>query len=732
MRRPPLHELPVAITEPIGSTGTEIAITHVGRDSDGLPRARVTVSRGEIPLATDVVRLERDTDRRRLIRAALREDEDRLVEMLRGSKEGGGNGNGADGANGGHPTEADAANLSPPLTGAEIERALLRAGEALRAVGMPPEDRRDRSPHAPAQAHAAEGDAESTEAKRPYVLIHNDLAEFADYAQQLLLAWRESEIYKRARMLVRVTREKAPKAGGITRPSGAPVIEPISLAHLRDLLARSGEWHVLTDEGPRRALPPKWVAETLLARGDWPFARLEGVIETPTLRPDGTIIETPGYDPATGFLYEPNAEFPSVPQEPNADELVTAVQTILEPFSEFPFVADSDRSAALAAVLTLVARSAIEGPTPLFAIRATAPGTGKGLLASVASLIGTGREPTLFAVSREDEEVRKRLLTIGLEGTRCILLDNVEGTIGSPALAAALTATAITDRVLGTNRLATVPLGAVWMTTGNNIAFRGDLGRRVLPIDLNANVEFPEDRTFLRGALSRWVQQERPRLVVAALTLLRGFYAAGCPQHRESRVGSFEGWDSVVRATLMWLGCEDPCAGRQRVRTESDPDLEMLGALLDAWWRAFGSEPQTLARAIESAFGAGGDEDLAAALASLDTKSDGRRPRARPVGDRFRRWKGRIANGLLLATNDRKEHGAALWHVRKVGETEPSGGVGETGESVSFDSGFQECGEEIGREERERYIEEKWESAESDSPTPLTPLFGAPQEVKTP
>jgi hypothetical protein len=408
------------------------------------------------------------------------------------------------------------------------------------------------------------------------------------------------------------------------------------------------------------------------------------VIESPTLRPDGTILDTPGYDQTTGFLYEPNAEFSKVPSEPSPEELVTAIDALLDPFREFPFVAESDRCAVLAAILTLLGRPAIDGPTPLFAIRSTTPGSGKGLLASTVSAIGTGREPTLFAVARDDEEVRKRLLTIGLEGTRCVLLDNVEGVIGSPTLAAALTAREFTDRLLGTNRLVTVPMDAVWLASGNNIAFRGDLGRRVLPIDLDPKVEFPEDREFQQKDLSRWVRQERPRLAVGALTLLRAFYVAGRPDHGQPRVGSFEAWDSVVRAALLWLGFPDPVAGRSRVRFESDTDLEALGAVLEAWWDAFGSEPMTLARAIESAFGGPGHEALAAALSALDAKSDGRRPNARPVGDRFRRWKGRIVGGLVLETDDRKEHGAAQWRVAKVAP----GGVRESGESVSFYSGF--------------------------------------------
>lgn len=678
-----MRELPQPIREPIGDTAAEVLITHVGIDTDGLPRVRITVTRGDVRLATDVLRLDRDADRRRLIRAVRKEEKsyqaeptstDSAQETGPGSPDvasySPGGAGGADAAEDASiPADAPLAPLNP----FEIERALLRAAASLRAVGQPPESQRG-TRHVSADTGAevyecAAGEAESN--ARPDIIVRNDLAEFADEAEQLLLVNPDHGIYKRSRMLVRVGREEAPQVRGLARPTEAPVIEMVSLAYLRDRLARVARWYVADEDGTRPALPPKWVAETLLARGDWPFPRLAGIVETPTLRPDGTILDVPGHDPATAFLCVPNEAYPPVPNEPSPDDLVAAVQTILEPFSEFPFVAESDRSTTLAAVLTLVGRTAIDGPTPLFALRASAPGIGKGFLATAISLIGTGRSPALLTVSTEDEEVRKRLLTIGMEGTRCVLLDNVEGALGSPVLAAALTAREVTDRILGTNRLLTVPLDAVWLVTGNNIVYRGDLGRRVLPIDQHAKVEFPEDRVFRRSDLLAWVRQQRPQLVVAALTLLRGFFVAGCPGHGLPRVGSFEGWDAVVRAALVWLGFEDPCAGRERIRAASDADLETLGSLLETWWEVFGSEPQTLARAIESAFGTGGDETLAAALAGLDPKSDGRRPRARTVGDRFRRWKGRITRGMALDLDERKEHGAALWRVARV--EDPSG-----------------------------------------------------------
>ncbi|NRB36684.1 MAG: hypothetical protein HRU31_18555 [Rhodobacteraceae bacterium] len=40
--------------------------------------------------------------------------------------------------------------------------------------------------------------------------------------------------------------------------------------------------------------------------GEWNAPVLHGVVSSPTMRKDGTILQTPGYDTASGLLFEPN------------------------------------------------------------------------------------------------------------------------------------------------------------------------------------------------------------------------------------------------------------------------------------------------------------------------------------------------------------------------------------------------------------------------------------------
>jgi hypothetical protein len=113
----------------------------------------------------------------------------------------------------------------------------------------------------------------------------------------------------------------------------------------------------------------------------------------------------------------------------------------------------------------------------------------------------------------EDEEARKPLLTVALAGYPVVHIDNVTRPLGSPALDLALTAPSFSDRILGKHDSREAPLSMVWLASGNNMQFKGDTARRIVPIDLDPKMERPEERTgFQHTPLTPWVQRERPRL----------------------------------------------------------------------------------------------------------------------------------------------------------------------------------------------------------------------------
>jgi putative DNA primase/helicase len=497
--------------------------------------------------------------------------------------------------------------------------------------------------------------------------VRNELTAVVNEAVSALLADPDAGIYVRAGLLVRIVCDAGEPHGGLKRPAGSPVIQPIPREALRELVDRAATWVKpnVRDGTEQPALPPHWVAPTIAARGTWPFPVITGVLSAPTIKASGELLDRAGYDEASGLLLRPSDGFPPLAPQPSASQVRQSVELLSEPFAEFPFVAPSDRATAFAAVLSLVARHAVPGCVPMFAIRATAPGTGKNLLGDAIVLIGTGRIAARMTLPREDAELRKVILAVALGGSPAVLLDNVDRPLGSASLAAALTAEEWEDRLLGVSARVRTPLRAVWIATGNGLTFRGDLGRRVLPIDLDARIEHPEDRiTFRHADLLDWIREHRGKLVAAALTILRGYHVAGRPTHKcGPRKGSFEHWDDLIRGAVVWAEIGDPVAGTERIRREDDGDVAALRVALLAWSQAFGDLEKTAAQVVREAASlveSGRDTALRDALLGLLPHE---RLEARAIGYALRRLRGRICDGLRFEAGRDDRMGCRTWKV---------------------------------------------------------------------
>ena len=92
-------------------------------------------------------------------------------------------------------------------------------------------------------------------------------------------------------------------------------------------LSRSANW-VRFDERKKTMVscpPPSHVGLTVRDLGLWPgIRRLNGVITTPMLRADGTVLSTPGYDNQTGLYLHPTVDIDPVPDVPSATEIENA------------------------------------------------------------------------------------------------------------------------------------------------------------------------------------------------------------------------------------------------------------------------------------------------------------------------------------------------------------------------------------------------------------------------
>jgi hypothetical protein len=495
--------------------------------------------------------------------------------------------------------------------------------------------------------------------------------------------------------VTRITREESDASaptnvGAASTPrralvEGSPQIRELAQATLRErctrvalcLRYRKGRRKDDSDGGWFAALPSDPILSAILARGQWPgIPVVRGVVEAPTMRPDGSIVQTPGYDRATGYVYLPSEPFPEIPDAPSVADAAKSLAALDEIFVDFPYRNAAHRSVPVAAILTILGRPAIAGAVPAFLFDAPTRGSGKTLATDAIAIVTTGRVAPRMnypvkvyvtshgqSVSVNDEELEKILASYARRGAALISLDNVTAAFGGAPLDRVLTARGSVEiRLLGTNDVPEYPWTAAILATGNNMELLLDTVRRVLMCRLEPALENPEARTeFKHGDLIGWLRAERPRLVVAALTVLRAYVVAKRPDMKCDRWGSFEEWSALIPPAIVYAGGADPMGARVGKETPRDDATATLACIVtelprvnagqlgldSAAVRAFtAKELRAALYPDREGEGPRADPypDLRQAVESLVVTKRGGQPSAQAIGNALAKLRGRVVS----------------------------------------------------------------------------------------
>lgn len=490
--------------------------------------------------------------------------------------------------------------------------------------------------------------------------------------------------YIRGKRLVYVWRHRGTKGrSGLKLPQGSPLICEATPHWLREQLSGHIRFVKENAEGlTRDCLVPEWLAPMVLSSSKLQvLPTLQALVEVPVLLPDGSILEEPGLDPASGVFFAPLHPFSPMPEEPGREEAILAAGRLLSLVAEFPFAERpspaAHAAAWLALALTPFARCAISGPVPFAFIEANGQGSGKGLLAQVTGQLALGRALPVGVAPREGDELQKMALATLREGVRMVLLDEAPSPFGSRQWNALVTAyPTFEGRLLGQSATIQVPQLAVWITTGNNVALSAEGVRRCLHIRLEPQVERPEERTgFKIPNLVAHVRKHHSEFVRDALTILRAYCLAGRPSFGLKSWGSFEEWSDLVRNAVYWVLGVD-CDTREALSVRADSTRAAQGALVLGLGEVFGTAPFTTEQVWnlfvtqEARHSA-----LNEAIEELNVNPKGLTSRS--LGRLLLRTIGAVHGGWRLDLQDTKRAGSCVWILRRAGD--PGTGKGFKG-----------------------------------------------------
>lgn len=424
--------------------------------------------------------------------------------------------------------------------------------------------------------------------------------------------------------------------------------------------------------------PPTWLVDSVLSHcaTNHIVRRLDGIITSPTLREDGSVLDDPGYDEQSRLLYLPKRDFPKVYGKDHKElRIEKELARIMDLVKDFPFASNTDRAGFLALLLTLACRPAIAGCVPMFAISGNTAGCGKGRLADIAYAIVHGC-PAPKMARPKDAELQKQIPSLARAGSPVMFFDNLTYPLGGEVIEAALTSTIVNSRILGlTEMTGDLPMRMVWIATGNNITYANDFARRVIQIRLNSPLEKPEERTdFEHQDIIGHIcgEREQPLLLSSALTLVKVFLDHGSPAPDDRLMGSFESWTRLIRNCVVWLGVGDPLQSKRTVDESTNDDLLTYRLLLAGLAKAdpenVGISSRELWRIYKSGFGAEDENpELCDALDHLLERYPN--PDAYKVGIALRRLAGRPYEGQALQ-NRPAGQGIVKWFRKSLADAE--------------------------------------------------------------
>ncbi|WP_045742277.1 hypothetical protein [Actinoplanes rectilineatus] len=396
-------------------------------------------------------------------------------------------------------------------------------------------------------------------------------------------------------------------------PVAASAVTPASLAGLLAGHAFVYRQKIRKDDGgdpkpyDEECTPARDALGAVLAGKTWPgLPALRGIIGAPVLRRDGTLLQAPGYDPATGLYLASSVDLPPVPDQPTAEQVATARSFLLDRFlRDFPWSSPADRANYVALLATPILRHYTRSLTPFALIDATMPASGKSILTGGPGMLYG--QKILTWPDDDDGELRKSITAVFAEQVGVVIWDNLtEGTVvDSAVLAQLITQREWSDRQLGASRNVASVNDRLWMATGNNLQVGGDMASRTVRVHLDPDMPHPESRDqsgFGIPSLDQWITVPANQLTVLwhLLVLVLDWTRATAPRAAGLSMRQFTPWAQALGGFLAHHGIDGFLTNISSVRDVDEDAIRWCG-FLTAWHDRHGAKPVTAADLRRSA-----------------------------------------------------------------------------------------------------------------------------------
>jgi hypothetical protein len=400
----------------------------------------------------------------------------------------------------------------------------------------------------------------------------------------------------------------------------------------------------------------------------------------PLVAMSGQVIDGVGLDRDTGLVHRVDPLLRAcVPSNPPTEEDVRgALNFLLDEWLVDVALDRVGKCIAIMLAMTLIERAQLP-ERPAFFVTAGQRGRGKTTLVNMITLATLGRRAAAAGWSDNSEERKKALFSYLRQSVACVVWDNIRrgAAISCPHIEAALTASDISDRVLGVSQVETVPSTTVQIFTGNSIT--PHMASRSLMLALNVSRPDPENRSFEHADPLAWTQANRSKIVRALYTLLVAG-ALNRSKRQESKTRFKTWWNLVgwpVEYAASLIGTTVNCTELMRAGEVGDEDASAASAALTIMRTIWGDGAFTSMDVVRAMIPGMHSEDAneakAEALADALGELVGKRldkPTAHSIGKLFqKRLVGRpawIGDGQAVATLKKSEgHNANTYRIHE-------------------------------------------------------------------